>query len=604
MKKLLSSLLVAAMAFTLAGCGGKGDSSGLTTYHDYELTRQEIENFNLLTSAQSKDLNVLTNCVDGLVEHDTDGNIIPALAEKWEPNDDKTVWTFHLRDGLQWINNKGEKVADVTAEDFVTALKYILTAENNSNNTSMPMEMVKGAAEYYEASLAGTATDELWAQVGIKAVDEKTVEYTMVAPKPYFDTAVAYAAFYPAPTDFLKEQGSAYGTGIDTILYNGCYYLTSFESGANKSYKKNPTYWDTKNVPFDEVTVVMLESQDRALDMFEAGELDRALLTQEQIVTQTKANDKRLVETRVGQHVYSMYFNYTLDASQPGAADWNAAVANENFRKAWYYGMDFTEIVKFVNPYSYESMMSNVYSPETLSKNSKGVDYTDIGALAEYNPDKSQARLDEAKFKEAKEKAMSELTAQGVTFPVQVYVAYQSGSKTEEDKFQIAKKAYEDSLGTDMIQVTGVPYIKSSVSEVYNKNLQSIMTGGWGADYGDPYNFVYQLSSEPGNYMNVKYSHFTDETYNKMVDEANEIIDLDARYEAFAACEAYALEHALIVPGYVNGVEWQVTKVNDYSKPYAKYGIANRKMKYWETKAEAYTADEYKTLAEKAAKSN
>ena len=104
--------------------------------------------------------------------------------------------------------------------------------------------------------------------------------------------------------------------------------------------------------------------------------------------------------------------------------------------------------------------------------------------------------------------------------------------------------------------------------------------------------------------MNVKYSHFTDETYNKMVDEANEITELDARYEAFAKCEAYALEHALIVPGFVNGVEWQVTKVNDYSKPYAKYGIANRKMKYWETKAEAYTADEYKTLAEKAAKAN
>ena len=187
MKKFLSSLLVAAMAFTLAGCSGSKSSGGLKTFNDYQTQSNEMETFNYLVSASSVDLNVLPNCVDGLLENDTNGGVKECLAEKWDHNDDTTEWTFTLRDGLKWYDSKGEEVADLTAEDFVTALKWILTDSNGSNNTSMPREMIKGAAEYNDASIAGAdqaTLDELWKNVGVEAVDEKTVKYTMVAPKP------------------------------------------------------------------------------------------------------------------------------------------------------------------------------------------------------------------------------------------------------------------------------------------------------------------------------------------------------------------------------------------------------------------------------------
>lgn len=601
MKKIFSSLLAAAMVFTLAGCNGSSGTASV--YNDYELTKNEMESFNYLNSAQSKDLQVLANFVDGLLEHNAAGELVPALAESWDHNEDTTVWTFTLRDGLKWIDNTGTEVADVTTEDFITGMRYILTADNQSGNTSMPMQMIAGAAEYYQATLDGAdqaTLDSLWENVGIKAVDDKTLEYTMVGPTPYFDTVTTYNAFFPAPTDFLAEQGANFGTSMDTILYCGCYYMTQYENNSLKVYTKNPSYWDAKNVPFETVNVSMLESQERAFDMFENGELDRALLTQAQIQTQTEAGDDRLVETREGQHVYSLYFNYEVDSSLEGADDWNAAVRNENFRKAWYYGLDFTKQVQTTNPYSYESMMSNTFTADSLCWNSEGTDYTKVGALAEYNTDESQARLDADLFQQYKETAMSELQAQGVTFPVKVYYAYQSGAQAEEDKFAITKSSFEECLGTDFIEVVGQPYTRNSRSEVYLVNKHSVTVAGWGADYGDPYNFLVQLTTLEGNYMNSQYSHMSDPTFDQMIVEANAITDIDARYEAFAEAEAYALEHALIVPGYVNGVEWEVTRINDYSKPYAKYGVANRKIKYWEKQADAYTAEEYEALAAQA----
>lgn len=606
MKKLFSSLLVAVMALSLAGCGGNSSSGGLTTFNTFELQRNEMETFNYLNSSSAVNLNVLTNLVDGLLEHDKDGNLKECLAKEWEHNEDATVWTFHLRDGLKWVDWEGNEVADLTAQDFVTGLKWVLTNENGSNNTSMPNEMVKGAAEYNAASIDGAdqaTLDALWEEVGVKAIDDHTVEYTMVASKPYFDTATTYNAFYPAPTEFITQKGADFGIKgeKDSILYCGGYTLTEFTDASTKVLTKNPKYWDPDNVSFDTVNIAMLETTERAFQLFQTGELDYALLAQADVVTETANGNPNLVETRTGQHVYSLYFNRALADSQPGAADWNKAAANENFRKAWFYGLDFTEQIKRTNAVNPTKLISNTFTAATLCKTSDGTDYTDlVEELMGYTGDtveKGAERLDEAKFKECKAKAMEELTAEGVTFPVKVYYAYQSGSQSAEETFQVVKASYEECLGSDFIEVVGQPYIKSFATEVRANNLMSVTLSGWGADYGDPYNFLFQLSGEDGNYMNKVLSHMNDETYNKMVDDANQIVDLDERYAAFAKCEQYALEHALIVPGYTNGVEWEVTKVNDYSKPYAKYGIANRKYKFWETKAEAYTAEEYEELA-------
>lgn len=593
-RKILTATL--GMTLLLTGCGSSGSGSALSEYHDYETQNREYETLNYLASNSSADFNVVANFVDGLVEHTNKAELVPALAESYEKNEDATVWTFKLREGIPWLKRDGSEYAEVTADDFVEAIKWAVDAKNSSTNLEMVTSFIKGAKEFAEASESGEITDENFDEkfdemVGAKAIDDYTVEYTLVSSKPYFDTVTAYGAYYPVNGDFIDEVGSDFGTDADNLLYNGCYLMGDYEKDAYKTYIKNDKYWDSDNVPFDKVTVQMIESQNRAFEMFQTGELDRAVLTQDQAITELANNNENLVETRTNAYAYSMYFNY----NQSDNPNWNTAIANENFRKAWYYGIDPTELEKRTNPNNPSVLDSNTYTSSGLVSTSDGTDYTKLEELEKFNGDDVTQYQPELAA-EYKAKAMEELAAQGVTFPIRVGIAYQSGNQTDEETFQVRKATFENCLGTDFIEVYGVSYIKSSRSEVTTPSLQSITISGWGADYGDPFNYLYQMCSYDDVYMNNNLSHLTDEKFDEMVMKANDIVDLDERYHAFAAAEAYLLENAYVVPLYTGGHEIQVTKVNDYSKPDAKYGIANKKIKYWEAKSEAYTTEEYEKL--------
>ncbi len=608
MKKLFTSLVVLTMMLT--GCSSGKSGSSLKEFHDYELQANEVETWNVLNAFQARTMNVLVNFVDGLLEFDSNNNIVASTAESWTSNDDASVWTFKIRKGMKWVDINGVEKEDVTAHDFVTGARYILTKSNASFNSSQITSIIKGAQEYYNATdpekgLSQGELDNLWEQVGIKAIDDYTLEYTMIAPTPYFDTCVTYVSYYPAPTDLVKELGDQYGTSPETIYYDGCYRVAEYNNQANKVLVKNDKYWDASNVPFDKVTITMLDSANKAFDLFNSGELDRASLTQEQIRTEIAKGNKHLIQTLQGPYAASAYFNWTVNEELDGAADWNKAVRNENFRKAFYHGLDFTEDMKRLDPTdSYTNLIVNTFTPEGLVKTvgDNPVDYTELEPLKKYYGDGVATRLDTNKFNEYKTKAMEELKAEGVTFPVKLYTYYQNGNQTSYESFEVRKKGYQDSLGEDFVQVIGIPY-QSRSSEITKANKYSMLFGnGWGADYGDPYNFLLQITDLDGASMNPMYSHMSSKelpelaTLNEMVENANKIVDHNERLNAFAKAEAYAIDHVLIIPGYaIGGNEWEVSKVNPYSVPNPKYGAA-KKYKYWETQADAYTAEQIEAL--------
>lgn len=175
--------------------------------YDYETQAREVETWNILHSQSAADLNVLTNLYDGLVEADEYGKVVPAIAESWETEDNGLTWTFHLRKGVKWVDQNGNEKGEVTAQDFLTSLEWVLNFhKNDAANTSMPMEMIAGAEDYYnmtnemdaDAALALTAESPEFADtVGIKAVDDYTLQYTCLSEKPYFDTVAAYNCLYP-----------------------------------------------------------------------------------------------------------------------------------------------------------------------------------------------------------------------------------------------------------------------------------------------------------------------------------------------------------------------------------------------------------------------
>ena len=625
-RKAAAILTAAAMAAVSAAPVMADEIKDL---YDYETQAREVETWNILHSQSAADLNVLTNLYDGLVEADEYGKVVPAIAESWETEDNGITWTFHLREGVKWVDQNGNEKGEVTAQDFLTSLEWVLNFhKNDAANTSMPMEMIAGAEDYYnmtnemdaDAALALTAESPEFADtVGIKAVDDYTLQYTCLSEKPYFDTVAAYNCLYPISQGMLDEIGvdGFKAATPENIWYNGCYTCTEYIQQNTKTLTKNPLYWDTDAKLFDSVTIKMVESADTAYQLYTTGELDRVDLSESNLMTvynnESDPYHNQLVEKRPNKKSYQFHFNYDkLNDDQTEDTNWNTAIANEAFRKCWYYGLDLGSWYKRTNAINPYKCYNNSYTMQGLIYTSDGTEYTELVqeklGLPSYDGE-TMTRLDSAKFEEYKAQAIEELTKDGVTFPIHARYFVASGNQTALDSANVLKQAFSDSFGDDFIVLDIDSYVSSLSKEVYNLKRQSFAIAGWGADYGDPQNYLGQETDDSDNaYYMVQLGHAVDSEsdelkdlysqFTELVNKADAITDdLDARYEAYAEAEAFMLDHALIVPAYFD-ISWELTRINDYSKINAMFGIQNNKYKNWETSTDAYTAEDYAAFIE------
>ena len=625
-RKAAAILTAAAMAAVSAAPVMADEIKDL---YDYETQAREVETWNILHSQSAADLNVLTNLYDGLVEADEYGKVVPAIAESWETEDNGITWTFHLREGVKWVDQNGNEKGEVTAQDFLTSLEWVLNFhKNDAANTSMPMEMIAGAEDYYnmtnemdaDAALALTAESPEFADtVGIKAVDDYTLQYTCLSEKPYFDTVAAYNCLYPISQGMLDEIGvdGFKAATPENIWYNGCYTCTEYIQQNTKTLTKNPLYWDTDAKLFDSVTIKMVESADTAYQLYTTGELDRVDLSESNLMTiynnESDPYHNQLVEKRPNKKSYQFHFNYDkLNDDQTEDTNWNTAIANEAFRKCWYYGLDLGSWYKRTNAINPYKCYNNSYTMQGLIYTSDGTEYTELVqeklGLPSYDGE-TMTRLDSAKFEEYKAQAIEELTKEGVTFPIHARYFVASGNQTALDSANVLKQAFADSFGDDFIVLDIDSYVSSLSKEVYSLKRQSFAIAGWGADYGDPQNYLGQETDDSDNaYYMVQLGHAVDSEsdelkdlysqFTELVNKADAITDdMDARYEAYAEAEPFMLDHALIVPAYFD-ISWELTRINDYSKINAMFGIQNNKYKNWETSTDAYTAEDYDAFLE------
>ncbi|MBQ4226885.1 MAG: hypothetical protein II697_01665, partial [Clostridia bacterium] len=213
-------------------------------------------------------------------------------------------------------------------------------------------------------------------------------------------------------------------------------------------------------------------------------------------------------------------------------------------------------------------------------------------------------RYDAEKAAQYKQQAMEELAAEGVTFPVLMDYYISGSSSVAADNAKVLKQIMEDCLGSDYVTLNIKTYVSSLRNEVYLPRLASFYINGWGADFGDPVNFVGQETyGEDNAYYSVTYSQINDATdedliatykeFTEMVNKARAIVDdQDARLAAFAESEAFFVKHALTIPWYID-ISWQLTKVNDYTKIYAAYGMSTYRYENWETNDTPYTTAQY-----------
>ncbi len=643
-------------ASLLAACGEKSNNTGngaaasgaaapnstgatpLKEFISFESGNRELESWNMLYTQKAEDANVVTNLWDGLLSFDRYGKVVPAIASSWEHNEDATVWTFHLRDDVDWVDCNGEVKAHLTSKDFLVGFEWVMNAiKNEANNTSMPNDTIVGAYEYYQltkeagdAAADMTYEDMLAAGVGIEAPDDYTLVFTCPNACPYFDTVAAYNSFYPVAPALIEELGVDGFRSCDntTMWYNGPYVVEEYIQGNTKSYIPNPNYYDAANVSrFERFTVTMISDGSISLQLYQNRELDEVDLGESNITTiqsdPSNEYNQQLCEKRAKKFSYCFIFNYDKKNTD-GTPDenWNKAIANKAFRQCFSKGMVLNKFFARYNPINPLKCENDFFTMKGLCYTSDGTDYTNLvakemGLDGEAYDGKTMKRLraNNGDITELKKQAMEELSAIGVTFPVHCSYYILAGSTSALDSATVLKQCFTDSFGDDFIVLDINTFVSSTMKEVVAPKLQSFVHMGWGADFGDPINFLTQIivhddnayyscnmtniagivNNGPASYQTelvAAYEKFTD-----LVNEGRAIVDdTDARYAAFAKAEAYFLDENLIFPT-VYDITWCLTHVNEYSKINAMYGPCNYKAVNWETSEEAYTTEQYDAFA-------
>ncbi|MFR8995805.1 MAG: ABC transporter substrate-binding protein [Negativibacillus sp.] len=650
MSKQFTKVLALGLAamMVLSGCGGTStetktpeestaekaeqEQTGVESTRELKevvipkIATSELTTFNFLHTQNGDDGVVLYNLWDGLLSSNSWGQIIAGIADEWGTEDGGLTWKFHLRDGVKWVDVNANEKADCVADDFATGLEWVLNFhKNEAVNTSMPMEMIKGAREYYEytktlseeegyALTAGEGS-KFREMVGIEVLDEHNLIYHCIAEKPYFDTLAASNCLYPLAQGLVDELGvdGVNAMNNENMWYNGAYTMTTYVQGNEKVFTKNPKYWDTESVRFDKATHRMVESWDTAYHLYQAGEVDYVKLTESMVKTISENPDhefyKYMVPDKPSKMSVQFHWNYVKN-KEDGTPDtnWNTAIANEAFRKSIYYGLNMIDYLGRFNAVEPLQCENSSYTCRNLARTSDGTDYVDLVEerlqLPKSNGE-TPRRYDPEKAAEYKKQAMEELSALGVTFPVEFDHYIVGSNQTQLDNALVLQNSFDKYLGSDYVKLNINTYIANFNKEIRERRLQSFRLDGWGADYNDPKNYLAQTMLGNENAMYAEsYSNINKleenetnkelleqlRTYTEMVEKADAITkDMDARYEAFADAEAYTIEKVHMLPCNYN-VGWCLTRYNVHAE------FSGSRMKNWETKADGYTVDEVKAI--------
>ena len=668
MKKLLVALLALLMVLTLTACGKKDEapvtggeeptgeeatfdvnavdvsSLKLANTKEYVYSdSREVASMDYLVTALASDHQYNVNFVDGLVICDRYGAYQPAVAESWTANEDATVWTFKLKKGVKWVTAAGDEYGEVTAEDFVTGLRH---AAEFQSGTAYVVSSVEGFSDYMSA---GDYSDEAWAKVGVKAVDDYTVEYTLNAPTPYFYTQVEYTVFYPVNKTFLESKGDGCKLGTpdtnsctfgqatpDSILYNGAYILSSFDVKSQTVMVKNPAYYAADEVYLEKVTVIYDEGSDpyEMIRSFEQNVYAYAgLSTQwgDEVFNEMMAKyDGYVNPTLSNYYAFGIVFNYnrvtyenTAHADDADKENTKAAIRNENFRLAMKSAFDAQAYMEVSAPTEIaKATLRNINGVPNLVSTSDGTLYGTLVEDAYEEITGTRVSLADGQWPWlSKENALAYIEAakaDGITFPVHVdMLVIETSDRLTKQGLSFKQSIEENTDGQIIIDlimrdqdtVQNIAYYSESWDEA-DYDISTFT--GWGPDYVDPKSFVEIYSPVDGYYMHScgltdKGATQSDDfgaddelktqlgfyEYEDLYRAADAITDdLDARYKAFAKADAYLLAHGLYIPTSMQTRSARVSHIVPFSAPYSS-GVSQYKYRGVQLQEDVVTTEQY-----------
>ena len=637
MKKVLALLLVSAVMLGACGSNAKGSSSSkksdlVSEYSSVYVT--DLETLDYTFSSRKTNSDHYTNFVEGLLENDQYGNLKGDMAKSWEVSDDGLTYTYHLRKGVPWVDSEGNEYgADVTATDFVTGLKHAVDVQ--SETLYIVADSIKGLSDYIDGKTNDFST------VGVKAVDDYTLQYTLNKPEPFWNSKTTYGILYPINEEFLKSKGKDFGKPTpDSILYNGPFILANNTAKSVIEYTKNESYWDPKNVHLDTVKWTYNDGSDPdgLFKSYENGELSLARVYPNSpgYKDVTKAYPDGVTWSQTGGSTYNLTFNFnrgTFDATSKTTdkekEDTQKAILDRNFRLAILFGFDKKSYnAQSVGEEGANKALRNTLVPtdfveiggkpygDTVASKLKALDSDAFGDVNLSDGQDGYYNADKAK--EYMEKAKTELEAKGVQFPIHLDMPVEETSEISVNMVKSLKKSVETSLGSDNVVVdvqllNEDKYLAATYQATTGQagDFDITNASGWGPDYTDPSSYLNIYDSRKGDMIHTlgleasAVVQGTDPStaakkainlseYDALLDKAAAITDdLDARYTAYADAEAWLLDNALQVPIYADGGTPRVTNVVPFSGPYGWAGIAANKLKYVEVQSDIVTTDQY-----------
>ena len=621
-KRVLSAGLTFAAALFLAACGQSGSDTKTysSTFSGNPTT------FNYLLDYYADNTAIITNLVDGLLENDNHGNLVPSLAEDWSVSSDGLTYTYKLRKDAKWFTADGEEYAPVKAQDFVTGIKYAV--DNKSQAIDLIQNSIKGLNDYI------TGVDSDFSKVGVKAIDDQTVEYTLARPEPYWNSKTTNSILFPVNEEFLNSKGKDFGTlSPDSILYSGPYLLKDFTSKSSIEYVKNPHYYDHDKVSIERVKLAYFDGSDQELTIrnFESGAYSIAG------VYPNSSNFAKTKEKYKDNIIYSLqdktswYFNFNVNrkaynhtskTTDEQKKSTETAVLNKNFRQAVNFALDRTAYSAQSNgeeaasktlrntlvPPTFVQVGDKTFGEVVASKLvNYGTEWSDINLAdaqdAYFNKEKAQAKFAEAK---------KELASQGVTFPIHLDVAVDQTNKNAVTGMNSVKQTLESVLGADNIVIdvqqlstddfNNVAFLAPTPADRdYDLNFD-----GWVGDYQDPSTYLNPFNAEDGFYLKIfgldakedkaKIASLGLDTYTKMLKDADsENKDVAKRYEKYAEAQAWMIDNSLLMSAMSNGGTASVTKVTPFTRGYSLVGIKGdgNNYKYMKLQKDTVTTKQY-----------
>lgn len=613
MKRIISLLMVVVMivSFTV-GC-----SKDAAKYEDiyYSTFSGEYKTLNPYYLSAGPAYTMVGNSIDGLVENDKYGKIVPSLAESWKNNDDFTVWTFKLRENIFWVDHTGAKTEyEVTADDFVEAMRYIAEPKNGAKNVSTITKVIKGLNDYYwdlddidNGDDVGRTRDEVIASfestVGVRAVDKYTVEYTLNNSTPFFLSYLVTELFYPVEKAFLDKVGEDYATSLDKMIYNGGYYISNWEMDKLVVLKKNEHYWDKENITIKELNFQMIGDEITGLEMFQRGELTSCKVTADQLKA-LKGTEWEKYITLTDKNTVNFWFTMNFQSKNP---EFNAFVQNENFRKALLHGIDRVKISSLYEPNTPEFFIRNTIIPEDTIFDTNGLDYTEYPNLKSikdtnpYNPTLAREYMEKA----IKELCNADGTIKGVTagnvdmgtiaefksdakLPIEIVYAT-STDPLETKKALLIAEMLKQNIGEDYVKVIPGYAGNSTSEEIFEPMNFDLTDDAYSFRFADPSANLSRLTTDGA----LNEGGYNIPEFDRLVDEALAETDLVKRYEKFSEAEKYMLEHVYLMPYMSGGGSYRMSKELPYQTPRGGFGLTRFKLKGAKIQDKPVTLDQY-----------